>query len=64
MKKLHDLIHSLSQGEKRFVKIRLNGNKSTSLLKTYFELLNKQKTYSFDEINKTVKQTKKLTQSN
>jgi len=64
MKKLHDLIHSLSQGEKRFVKIRLNGNKSSSLLNTYFEFLSKQKKYSFDEIEKVVQQSKKLTQSN
>jgi hypothetical protein len=64
MKKLHDLIHSLSQGEKRYVKIRLNGNKSSSLLNTYFEFLSKQKKYSFGEIEDVVQQSKKHIQSN
>ena len=64
MKKLHDLIHGLSQGEKRYVKIRLNGNKSSSLLNTYFEFISKQKKYSFDEIEKSVQQSKKHIQSN
>ncbi len=64
MKKLHNLIHNLSQGEKRFVKIRLNGNKSSSLLNTYFHLLSKQKKYSFEEVQKVGKQSTKLTQSN
>lgn len=64
MKKLHGLIHSLSQGEKRYVKIRLKGNKSSSLLNTYFDFLGKQKIYSFDEVQGFVGQTTKLTQSN
>ena len=64
MKKLHGLIHSLSQGEKRYVKIRLKGNKSSSLLNTYFDFLGKQKKYSFDEVRRFVGQTTKLTQSN
>lgn len=64
MKKLHDLIHSLSQGEKRFVKIRLNGNKSSSLLNSYFDFLSKQKKYSFDDVKQIGKQSTKLTQSN
>jgi hypothetical protein len=64
MKKLHGLIHSLSQGEKRYVKIRLKGNKSSSLLNTYFDFIGKQKQYSFEDIQKFAGQTVKLTQSN
>jgi len=64
MKKLHSLVHSLSQGEKRYVKIRLKGNKSSSLLNTYFDILGKQKKYSFEEVQHFVGQTTKLTQSN
>tara|TARA_B100001173_G_C16009251_1_gene556982 strand:+ start:665 stop:2176 length:1512 start_codon:yes stop_codon:yes gene_type:complete len=64
MKKLHGLIHSLSQGEKRYVKIRLKGNKSSSLLNTYFDFIGKQKQYSFEGIQKFAGQTVKLTQSN
>mgnify|MGYP003341474966 CR=1 FL=1 len=48
MKKLHGVIHSLAQGEKRYVKIRLKGNKSSSLLNTYFDFIGKQKQYSFE----------------
>ncbi len=64
MKKLHGLIHNLSQGEKRYVKIRLKGNKSSSLLNTYFDFIGKQKKYSFEGIQKHVGQSIKLTQSN
>lgn len=64
MKKLHGLIHSMSQGEKRYVKIRLKGNKSSSLLNTYFDFIGKQKQYSFESIQKFAGQTVKLTQSN
>lgn len=64
MKKLYDLIHSLSQGEKRYVKIRLNANKSGSLLNTYFDKVAKQKNYSFDDLRNVGKRTNKLTQSN
>jgi len=64
MKKLHDLIHSLTQGEKRYVKIRLKGNKSSSLLKTYFDFIGKQKRYSFEDTQKYVGQSVKLTRSN
>lgn len=64
MKKLYDLIHSLSQSEKHFVKIRLNANKSSSLLNSYFDYLGKQKKYSIEEIKKKGKQSEKLTQSN
>ncbi len=64
MKKLHGLIQSLTQGEKRYVKIRLKGNKSSSLLNTYFDLLVKQKQYSFEGIQKYAGQSTKLTQAN
>lgn len=64
MKKLHDLIHSLSQGEKRFVKIRIKGNKSNSLINGYFDYLSKQKKYSFDKVKQFGNQSSKLTQSN
>lgn len=64
MKKLHDLIHSLNQGEKRYVKIRLKGNKSSSLLNIYFAFLSKQKTYFFEDIQNAGNQSKTLTQSN
>ncbi len=64
MKKLHGLIHSLSQGEKRYVKIRLKGNKSSSLLNKYFDFIGKQKQYSFEGVQKHVGQSTKLTQSN
>ena len=64
MKKLHQLINSLSQGEKRFVKIRLNGNKSDSSLTSHFELLSKQKVYNFDKLVALGGRSVKLTQSN
>lgn len=64
MKKLHQLLHSLSQSEKRFLKIRLKGSKSNSNLVTHFDFLCKQKKYSFEEILKAGGKTVKLTQSN
>ena len=64
MKKLHDLIHSLNQGEKRYVKIRLKGSKSSSLLNIYFAFISKQKTYVFEDVKNAGNQSKKLTQSN
>lgn len=64
MKKLYDLIHSLNQGEKRYVKIRLKGSKSSSLLNIYFGFLSKQKTYVFENVQEVLNQSKPLTQSN
>ena len=58
MKKLYDLIHSLNQGEKRHVKIRLKGSKSSSLLNIYFDFLSKQKTYVFEDVQKVLNQSK------
>ena len=63
MEKLHDLIHRLSKGEKRSLKIKLNANKSSSILNSYFDILSKQKTYSFDALQKSRNQTVSLTKS-
>ena len=63
MEKLHDLIHRLSKGEKGSLKIRLNANKSSSILNSYFDILSKQKTYSFDALQKSRNQTVSLTKS-
>lgn len=64
MKKLYDLVQSLSQGERRYIKIRLNANKSNSLLSRYFDELAKKRNYSFEKIQLAGKQDIKLTQSN
>jgi len=64
LKKLHQLIHSLSRSEKRFVKVRLNGNKSDSSLNNHFDQLSKQKIYNFDELLQLENKSKKLLQSN
>lgn len=64
MRKLHDLIHGLTQGEKRYVKIRLKANKASSLLNTYFDFISKKRNYSFEKVREIGGQSTKLTQSN
>ena len=64
MKKLHELINSLNQGEKRYVRIRLKGSKSSSLLNAYFDFLSKQRKYDFKDVQNAVNQSKTHTQSN
>lgn len=64
MKKLHQLIKSLSQSEKRFVKIRLKGSKSGSSLSNHFDALVKLKEYKFEDVLSVEKKSVKLTQSN
>lgn len=64
MKKLYDLVQSLSQGERRYIKIRLNANKSDSLLSKYFDELAKKRKYSFEKLQLAGKQDIKRTQSN
>lgn len=64
MKKLHQLIHSLSKSEKRVVKMRLNSSKSGSLLNKYFDALCKQNTYDFEGVQKDGGKSVTLTKSN
>ena len=63
MQKLHDLIHRLNKGEKRYIKLKLKANKSSSLLNSYFDFLSKQKSYSFEEVQKVRSQSVSLTKS-
>lgn len=64
MKKLHELIHNLTQAEKRHIKLRLTNNKDSSLLGIYYEILSKQKHYNIEQVLEESKKPLKLTQSN
>lgn len=64
MKKLHELITSLSKSEKRAVNIRLEGNKKKSLLSQYFGVISDMKEYDFEIIQKKVGKSTNQTRSN
>lgn len=64
MKKLYDLIQSLSQAEKRHIKLRLTNNKENSLLTDYYDILSKQKNYNLELLLQECGKSQKLTQSN
>ncbi len=64
MKKLHDLIHSLSQAEKRHITLRLASSKDSSLLSEYYDTMCKQKNYDFELFLEEAGKPSKLTKSN
>lgn len=51
MKSLFKLIKSLHPSEKRYINLKLQSNKSNSLLHRYFETLQNQKEYDFELIS-------------
>ena len=63
MKKLHELISSLTQAEKKHVKLRLTSNKDNSLLLDFYCIISKQKTYNLNDIIEQSGKTLKLVQS-
>ena len=63
MKKLYELISSLSQAEKKHVKVRLTSNKDSSLLIDFYNILSKQKAYNLNELIEQSGKSLKLVQS-
>lgn len=51
MLSLFKLVKSLHPSEKRYINLRLQSNKSNSLLQSYFETLQNQSEYNFDAIS-------------
>ncbi len=57
MKSLFKLVKSLHPSEKRYVNLRLQSNKSNSLLHSYFETLQNQTEYDFDAVSNKYNKT-------
>lgn len=57
MKSLFKLVKSLHPTEKRYVNLKLQSSKSNSLLHSYFETIQAQSEYDFDEISTKHNQT-------
>ncbi len=64
MKSLHKLVHSLSQSEKRYIKLRINASKSNSELSVYFDEFSKLKEYDIKELEKTFKKPATVLRAN
>lgn len=50
MKNLYNLIHKLTQSEKRYVKLRLQATKSSSQSLQYFDTIAHQRKYNFEDL--------------
>lgn len=57
MRSLFKLVKSLHPSEKRYVNLRLQSNKSNSLLHSYFETLQSQSDYDFEAISEKYQKT-------
>ncbi len=64
MKSLYKLVHSLSQSEKRYIKLRINANKSNSELSLYFDEFSRQKKYDIKELERIFKKPATVLRAN
>jgi hypothetical protein len=64
MKSLHKLIHKLNPTEKRYIKMRLNVNKSDSELSQYFEVFVEEENYDIAKLELIFNKPSKLLRAN